>query len=98
VKLAERFVVALLHATRTIRNYQSYSKLRYDGDGYSIRNASAHEHGILIHYISLKSQLSQLESLGFQPNPLVFANSDGRRLSTGDDTSDAWWFHLVVRK
>jgi ubiquinone/menaquinone biosynthesis C-methylase UbiE len=98
VKLAERFMVAVLHAARTVRNYESYSKLRYDGDGYSIRNASAHDHGILIHYISLKSQLSQLESVGFQPNPLVFANSDGRRLSPGDETSDAWWFHLVVRK
>jgi SAM-dependent methyltransferase len=98
VKLAQRVLVALLHSGRTIRNYKRYSKLRYDGDGYSIRNASAHDHGILIHYISLESQLAQLEAIGFQPSPLVFANSDGRRLSPGDDTGDAWWFHLVVRR
>jgi SAM-dependent methyltransferase len=98
VKLARRLVVAGLHAARTVRNYGKYSKLGYDGDGYSIRNASAHDHGILVYYTCLQAQLSQLESIGFQPNPLVFANSDGRRLAPGDDTSDAWWFHLVVRK
>jgi SAM-dependent methyltransferase len=98
VKLAERFMVAVLHAGRTVRNYESYSKLNYDGDAYSIRNASAHNHGILIHYISLQRQMSQLDSIGFQPAPLVFASSDGRRLSPGDDTNDAWWFHVVVRK
>jgi ubiquinone/menaquinone biosynthesis C-methylase UbiE len=98
VKLAERLMLAVLHAARTVRNYENYSKLSYDGDGYSLRNASAHHHGILIHYISLQSQLSQLEEIGFQPNPLVFASSDGRRLAPGDDTTGVWWFHLLVRK
>jgi ubiquinone/menaquinone biosynthesis C-methylase UbiE len=97
-KLAHRLMVALLHATRTVRNYERYSKLSYDGDGYSIRNASAHDHGIVIHYISLQDQLSQLEQVGFRPDPLIFANSDGRPLLPGDSTNDAWWFHLVVRK
>lgn len=98
VKLAGRLVLAMLHAARTVRNYESYSKLRDEGDGYSIRNASAHDHGILIHYITLRNQLKQLEDNGFQPSPLVWASSNGRRLSPDDDTSDAWWFHLVVRK
>lgn len=98
VKLAERLMLAVLNAARTVRNYENYSKLSYDGDGYSLRNASAHHHGILIHYISLQSQLSQLEEIGFQPTPLVFASSDGRQLAPGDDTTDVWWFHLLVRK
>jgi ubiquinone/menaquinone biosynthesis C-methylase UbiE len=98
VKLAERLMLALLHAAQTVRNYESYSKLSYEGSDYSIKNASAHNHGILVHYISLQAQLSQLDSVGFQPSPLVFASSDGRQLSPGDDTSDAWWFHMVVRK
>jgi SAM-dependent methyltransferase len=98
VKLAGRFMLAMLHAARTVRNYESYAKLKDEGDGYSIRNASAHDHGILIHYITLRTQLKQLESNGFQPSPLVWASSNGRRLSPDDDTSDAWWFHLVVRK
>jgi|HubBroStandDraft_1064217.scaffolds.fasta_scaffold00517_7 SAM-dependent methyltransferase len=98
VTLARRLLVALLHAARTLRNYERYSKLSYDGDGYSIRNASAHDHGIVIHYISLPDQLSQLARVGFRPSPLVFANSDGRPLLSGDSTGDVWWFHLVVRK
>jgi ubiquinone/menaquinone biosynthesis C-methylase UbiE len=98
VKLAQRFMLAVLHAAQTVRNYENYSKLSYDADDYSIRNASAHNHGIVIHYISLQSQLRQLDSIGFQPNPIVFASSDGRQLAPGDDTSDAWWFHVVVRK
>jgi ubiquinone/menaquinone biosynthesis C-methylase UbiE len=98
VRLAHRLTVAVIHAARTIRNYERYSKLNYDGDGYSIRNASAHDHGIVIHYISLLDQLSQLARVGFRPGPLVFANSDGRQLLSGDSTGDVWWFHLVVRK
>ena len=98
VKLAARAAVALLHAARTIRNYKRYSKLGHEGDGYSIQNASAHDHGILIHYITLQSQLEQLEDVGFRPDPLVWASSDGRRVFPTDDTSDAWWFHLVARR
>jgi len=98
LKLASRVAFAMAHARRTIRNYQRYSKLRHDGDGYSVRNASAHDHGILVHYITLQSQLEQLETVGFQPRPLVWASSDGRRLLPQDDTTDSWWFHLVARK
>jgi SAM-dependent methyltransferase len=98
LKLAERLLLAAMHAAQTVRNYERYSKLGHNGDGYSIKNAAAHHHGILIHYISLQSQLNQLESIGFQPAPLVFASSDGRRLAPDDDTSNVWWFHLVVRK
>ena len=70
LKLAERLVVALLHAAQTFRNYENFSKLTYDGDDYSLKNASAHNHGILVHYMSLQAQLSQLDSVGFQPSPL----------------------------
>ena len=98
VKLAARMVLAVVHAARTVRNYSTYSKMTDDGDGYSIRNAAAHDHGILVHYITLKSQLRELADVGFRPDPLVFASSDGRRLSPEDDASDAWWFHLVARK
>jgi ubiquinone/menaquinone biosynthesis C-methylase UbiE len=98
VKLAGRVMLAMLHLARTVRNYENYSKLRDEGDGYALRNASAHDHGILIHYVTLQTQLKQLASSGFLPHPLVWASSDGRRLSADDDTSDAWWFHLVARK
>jgi SAM-dependent methyltransferase len=98
VKLAARVVLAMAHAAQSVRNYRTYSKLVHEGDGYSVRNAAAHHHGILVHYITLQSQLEQLEANGFRPQPLVWASSDGRRLLPEDDNSDAWWFHLVVRK
>ncbi|HEY8087054.1 MAG TPA: class I SAM-dependent methyltransferase, partial [Polyangiaceae bacterium] len=97
-KYAGRLARALVHAPRAIHNHERLSKLNYDGDGFSILNASAHDHGILIHYVSLPNQLKQLEDTGFRPGALVFSNADGRRLSPGDDTSGTWWFHFVVRK
>jgi ubiquinone/menaquinone biosynthesis C-methylase UbiE len=98
VKLAGRVMLAMLHLARAVRNYENYSKLRDEGDGYALRNASAHDHGILVHYVTLQTQLKQLASTGFLPDPLVWASADGRRLSPDDDTSDAWWFHLLARK
>jgi SAM-dependent methyltransferase len=98
VKLAARVALAMAHAAQTVRNYRRYSKLGHEGDGYSVRNAAAHHHGILVHYITLQGQLEQLEANGFRPHPLVWASSDGRRLLPEDDNSDAWWFHLVARK
>ena len=52
-KLAGRLLLALLHGAQTVRNYANFSKLSFDGDDYSLKNASAHNHGILVHYISL---------------------------------------------
>ncbi|MGD0524842.1 MAG: class I SAM-dependent methyltransferase [Polyangiaceae bacterium] len=98
VKLGARVVVALLHAGRAARNYDGLSRLRHDGDGYAIRNGAELDHGVLVHYISAEAQRSQLASVGFGSDPLVFANRDGRLLAPGEDTHDVSWFHLVVRK
>jgi SAM-dependent methyltransferase len=98
VKLGARVVVALLHAGRSARNYDGLSRYRYDGDGYSIRNGSELDHGLLVHYITAEAQRSQLASIGFGSEPLVFSNRDGRLLAPDEDTHDVSWFHLVVRK
>ena len=98
LKLAARLVQGALHAPQSLRNYRRYAKLGYEGSGYSIANASAHDHGILVHYTTLANQLHQLEVAGFRPEPLIFANVDGRLLSPGEDTRDVWWFHFVARK
>lgn len=98
VKLGRRVLVALLHAGQSARNYDGLSRLRYDGDGYAIRNGSELDHGMLVHYITEEAQRSQLATVGFRGAPLFFANRDGRLLASGDDTHDVSWFHLVVRK
>jgi len=98
VRLGARVVVALLHAGRSARNYDGLSRFRHDGDGYSIRNGAELDHSLLVHYVTLEAQQTQLASIGFRGAPLVFANRDGRLLSPGEDTHDASWFHFVVRK
>jgi SAM-dependent methyltransferase len=98
LKLAARVGGAMVRAARTIRNYRRYRDLADDHDEYSIRNASAHDHGIVIHYVTQANQLTQLAAAEFRHPPLVFASSDGRRLSPVEAGRDAWWFHLVVRK
>jgi alpha-beta hydrolase superfamily lysophospholipase/SAM-dependent methyltransferase len=98
LKLAARVAGRALHATRSLRNYRRYSKLAYEGAGFSIANASANDHGILVHYATLGYQLRQLQVAGFQPDPLIFANVDGRLLKLGEDNRDVWWFHFVARK
>jgi SAM-dependent methyltransferase len=98
LKLAARVLGALVHAGQAVRNHVRYSKLNYQGAGYSIMNAAAHHHGILIHYTSLEHQLEQLKGAGYRSAPLVFGNVDGRRLSPGEDNSSVWWFHFLARK
>ena len=98
LKLAGRIASALANAGRAIHNHVRYSKLNYEGAGYSITNAAAHHHGILIHYTSLDNQLRQLAVAGFQPTPHVFGNLEARCISPEEDTSAMWWFHFLARK
>lgn len=97
-KLAWRIARAAFHVPRTLRNRARIAKLGYEGDGYSIKNASAHDHGIMVYYTSLASQLAELEHIGFRPGTVVFSNDDGRRVHVGDDVTHSWWFHFVARK
>lgn len=97
-KLAWRLAHAALHLRRTLRNHARYAKLGFDGDGYSIKNASAHDHGIVIYYTSLDHQMRELEQAGFRPGTAVFSNDDGRRIQMGDDVTKPWWFHFIARK
>ncbi|MGH7285646.1 MAG: class I SAM-dependent methyltransferase, partial [Polyangiaceae bacterium] len=92
-KLAWRLARAALHVRRAMKNHARYAKLGFDGDGYSIKNASAHDHGIMVYYTSLANQLKELERAGFRPGTIVFGNDDGRRIQTGDDVTSPWWFH-----
>lgn len=89
---------------RTIRtmplatyNYLRNSKLNREFDGYSVRNAAAHNFGIVIVYTSVKEQLRQLKEVGFTTEA-VFDSSKGAPVVDGQETSDVWWFHFIARK
>jgi SAM-dependent methyltransferase len=98
LKLAVRVLRAARHAALTISNYRRYSRLRVEGDGFAIKNAAAHNHGIVIHYISLEKQLEQLSQVGFLPDPEVYSNLDGSRVTGRGDAKEIWWFHFLARK
>lgn len=97
-KLAWRTLRALLKAPRTISNYRHYSRLNQQGDGFSIMNAAAHNHGIVIHYITIEKQCEQLAEAGFAPDPEIYGECDGARLHPGGDVSRYTWFHFIARK
>ena len=97
-KLALRMLRALLHCVRTVSNYLRYSRLNQRAEGYSIMNAAAHNHGIVIHYITMEKQYEQLAAAGFRPDPETYGNFEGRLMSPGDDSSRDMWFHFIARK
>lgn len=100
IKLVSRFAQALVHLPHAIRNHRQYSKLNEQGTGYSIMNAAAHDHGILITYVTLRAQLEQLAAAGFSEVPRVFGNVVDTPLDVDhvhQNTSDVWWFHFVAR-
>jgi ubiquinone/menaquinone biosynthesis C-methylase UbiE len=97
-KLALRILRTLQYSGRTISNYLRYSRLKQSADGYSIMNAAAHRHSIVVHYITLEKQLEQLGAAGFWPEPQAYGNLDGRRVGIGDDTGGYMWLHYIARK
>ncbi|MBS0316609.1 MAG: class I SAM-dependent methyltransferase [Proteobacteria bacterium] len=97
-RLAVRTLRALLKAPRTISNYRRYSRLNQRGDGFSIMNAAAHNHGIVIHYITIEKQCEQLVEAGFAADPEIYGELDGRLVHPGEDVSRYMWFHFIARK
>jgi len=97
-KLASRMIRALRQIFRTTSNYRRYSGLNQHAEGYSIKNAAVHNHGIVIHYITLAKQFEQLASAGYCPDSEAYGSHDGQQLTPGDDTHRHMWFHFVARK
>jgi SAM-dependent methyltransferase len=98
ITLGARLLRSIAHAPQTLRNRRRYGTLGEEGDDYGIRNASAHDHGILVHYITLEGEARELERAGFDPHVRVYSSRDGRLVQPGEDTSRDWWFHIVTRK
>lgn len=97
-KLAVRVLRTLQYSGRTVANYLRYSRLNQCADGYSIMNAAAHHHSIVVHYITLERQLDQLRAAGLCPQLHAYGNLDGGKVGIGDDTSCHMWLHYIARK
>jgi ubiquinone/menaquinone biosynthesis C-methylase UbiE len=98
LKLLVRTLRAVKDAPRATRNYLRYSRLNEEHDGSSIMNAAAHNHGLLIQYISPEKQCAELELAGFRSDPAIYENVAGDPVAKSDDTSRAWWLHYIARK
>ena len=71
--------------------------LNREFDGYSIKNAAAHNFGIVIVYTTFEEQRRQLASVGFNTE-IVFDNYEGRLVDDATDKKGIFWFHFVARK
>ena len=89
-KLLTRVLRAVKDAPRAARDYRRYAPLNEEHDGYAIMNAAAHNHGLLLHYITLERQCRSSRPPGSSGSQ-VYDNVHGRRIESGDDTSHAWW-------
>ena len=98
LRMGVRLCRALVSAVAGRYNHWRYRDLNQSGDTFSIMNAAAHDYGIVIHYISLEAELRELAAAGFRPDPEIYENTEGKQAKPGDDTSQSWWFHLIVRK
>jgi SAM-dependent methyltransferase len=97
-KLAPRILRALVMSPLTISNHLRYSRLNQPGERYSIMNAAAHHHSILIHYITVEEQCRQLVAAGFRGDPVIFGNLDGAPVAPDDPAHGQTWLHFVARK
>lgn len=79
-------------------NWLRIRKFLETGPGYAVAPLSAHHYGVLAHFTTLERQLTELEEERFRPEVAVFESREGRRVSVGDDTSKADWFHFIARK
>jgi SAM-dependent methyltransferase len=97
VKLGWRVLKLLERLPRAVRNHIRYRDLGETHDQWAIRNAGAHDFGIVVMYTSLAEQKRQLQAAGFQTE-IAFDSTAGKPVNEGADTSGVWWFHYVARK
>jgi SAM-dependent methyltransferase len=92
-----RLAKRTINMAKSSLNHRRLRALEVECGNYAIRNDMAHNFGIVVHFITLQSALDELRAAGFDDAVTAFASDDGRRLEPGDDTSGAYWFHLVAR-
>jgi ubiquinone/menaquinone biosynthesis C-methylase UbiE len=78
--------------------YWKHRQLAQDTPDWGVRNAAAHQFGLVIHYTTLEGAVHELQKAGFTSETAIFDCADGRRILPGEDTSDVFWFHLIARK
>lgn len=97
LKLGWRLLQLIRSLIQSWRNYRRYRGLNEAHAGWAIRNAAAHDFGIVIIYTTLAEQKRQLAAAGFTTE-LVLDSVAGRPVADDAQTRDIWWFHYIARK
>ncbi len=97
LKLGWRVLNFALFASASFLNHRRHRRLNREFEGYSIRNAAAHNFGIVIVYTTFEEQKRQLASVGFRTEA-VYDNEAGRLVDEGTPKEKIFWFHFVARK
>lgn len=83
---------------RRWRDYRRVLPLARQGDGWALAPFFGGEWRVLTHYVSLQRQLADLAEAGFAPEPEVFEDAQGRRLSAGAALQPVFAFNILARK
>jgi hypothetical protein len=84
-----------LHMPGAIRGYRRSAKLVDRGDGWAMLVSPAHGFGIVIHHVTLRGALAELEAAGFAEGTEVF-DLNGEPVEA-DAVSGSPWLHLLAR-
>jgi SAM-dependent methyltransferase len=96
-RFAWRLARSIALAPLDMVNWMKIREMGERGPGYAVAPLSAHHYGVIAHYTTLARQLDELAEEGFERDAVTFESKRGARVSAGDDTSAADWFHLVAR-
>ena len=97
LRLGWRVLRSLGAMPRAMRNHLRLRDANEDHEEWAVRNAGAHDFGLLVVYTTLAEQQRQLAAAGFEV-PVTFDSERGEPVTAAQDTHDIWWFHCVARK
>lgn len=88
-----RRVVRYQRCLRNRRRNRVYEREEKD---YAIINDRSHNYSLVTHYMTLRAQVAELRTLGFEPMEVY--DLAGRSLPLDGEDTESGWLHYVARK
>ena len=96
-KLGWRLAKWTVSLPLALYNYSRFHGMHEQHGGYVVSNASAHNFGLVVLYVTLAEQQRQLREAGFLTER-IFDSARGLPVTESDDLRDVWWLHYAARK
>jgi SAM-dependent methyltransferase len=90
-----RLPLRLPNYIQRYRNYFANARGVQNGEGWGLRPLSAHDFGLLVHYVSLSRLIAEVAEAGLKIER-IYA-SDGNTVDPRATDSDADYFHVICR-